>query len=286
MPNSIINNKKYTFSGHESFSCKSLWLKKGYDFVANSGDFNSADAVVALGVGKNMVASIRYWMRSFGMLKDGQLTPLAHYLFHPQSGRDLYTETLGTLWLLHFMIVHTQLASLYRMFFLHYQKERKTFDKQGLLNFVKRVMVEEGKSTIYNENTVKKDIGVLLQNYTVPSRSKSYEDYSSLLIDLDLLRSDNNGAYKFNIDGKRTIPEEILLYAILKNKEQDMTVSSTSLQEISLIFCMTEVELLNKIQHIQAHYPNSIRYSNTAGIRQLQFINEIDPIKVLESYYK
>ena len=26
-------NIKYTFSGHESFPCKSLWLKKGYDFV-------------------------------------------------------------------------------------------------------------------------------------------------------------------------------------------------------------------------------------------------------------
>ena len=24
---------KYSFSGHESFPCKSLWLKKGYDFV-------------------------------------------------------------------------------------------------------------------------------------------------------------------------------------------------------------------------------------------------------------
>lgn len=23
----------YSFSGHESFACKSLWLKKGYDFV-------------------------------------------------------------------------------------------------------------------------------------------------------------------------------------------------------------------------------------------------------------
>ena len=28
---------KYTFSGHESFLCKSLWLKKGYDFVLCQG---------------------------------------------------------------------------------------------------------------------------------------------------------------------------------------------------------------------------------------------------------
>lgn len=39
----------YRFSGHESFPCKSLWLKKGYDFVVGGGDFNSPEAVTGLG---------------------------------------------------------------------------------------------------------------------------------------------------------------------------------------------------------------------------------------------
>ena len=42
---------KFVFSGHESFSCKSLWLKKGYDFLIHGYNFNSPDAVVQLGVG-------------------------------------------------------------------------------------------------------------------------------------------------------------------------------------------------------------------------------------------
>lgn len=54
---------KYSFSGHESFACKSLWLKKGYDFVVQNRDFNAPDAVIYLGVGKNMVSSIRYWLK-------------------------------------------------------------------------------------------------------------------------------------------------------------------------------------------------------------------------------
>ena len=44
------------FSGHESFACKSHWLKRGYDFVIADRNFNDDDAVVHLGVGKNMVA--------------------------------------------------------------------------------------------------------------------------------------------------------------------------------------------------------------------------------------
>ena len=43
---------KYNFSGHESFPCKSLWLKKGYDFVVSGNQFSSAEAVMELGVGK------------------------------------------------------------------------------------------------------------------------------------------------------------------------------------------------------------------------------------------
>ena len=54
----------YSFSGHESFACKSLWLKKGYDFVVQERDFNAPDAVIHLGVGKNMVSSIRYWLKA------------------------------------------------------------------------------------------------------------------------------------------------------------------------------------------------------------------------------
>ncbi len=47
------------FSGHEKFHCRQFWLKKGYDFVQAGHKFSDKDAVVDLGVGKNMVGSIR-----------------------------------------------------------------------------------------------------------------------------------------------------------------------------------------------------------------------------------
>ncbi len=46
---------KLSFSGHESFHCRQFWLKKGYDFVQRRGKFSDKNAVVELGVGKNMV---------------------------------------------------------------------------------------------------------------------------------------------------------------------------------------------------------------------------------------
>ena len=65
---SEILTTKYTFSGHDTFQCRQLWLKKGYDFVQEGQSFNNEDAVVKLGVGKNMVSSIRYWLKAFNII--------------------------------------------------------------------------------------------------------------------------------------------------------------------------------------------------------------------------
>ena len=56
---------KPTFSGHESFACRLFWLKKGYDFLRAEGNFADLGAVANLGVGRNMVTSIAYWVKAF-----------------------------------------------------------------------------------------------------------------------------------------------------------------------------------------------------------------------------
>ena len=282
----IPPSTKYTFSGHESFSCKSLWLKKGYDFILAGNQFTSPDAVVSLGVGKNMVASIRYWMKAFGLTKDDKLLPIARYLLDTAHGRDPYLEDLGTLWLLHYHLVSTGEASLYNLFFVQFQKEKKEFERQHIISFVKRQMTERGKLHLYNENTVKKDVGVLLLNYVSPFKASNLEDFSVLLLDLDLIRTFNNGKlYTFNYEGKRNIPPEIFLYAILQEKAEDSSVDYDTLQKVGLMFCMTDMEVIALLLLLQERYKDSLRFSDTAGVRQLQFLQPLEPIKILNLYY-
>jgi hypothetical protein len=73
---------KPIFSGHETFQCRHLWLKKGCDFVKSGKVFGAEDAVVELGVGKNMVTSIRYWMRAFDLLEGNDQTIRDHVLLN------------------------------------------------------------------------------------------------------------------------------------------------------------------------------------------------------------
>lgn len=278
--------RKYTYSGHESFTCKTLWLKKGYDFIRNGNNFNSPDSVVKLGVGKNMVASIRYWMRSFGLTKNDELQTIADYLFDTNNGKDPFIEDLGTLWLLHFLLVSTGEATLYNIIFTQLQRERKVFDRQHVLNLVKRIMTEEGKQSLFNENTVKKDIGTLLLNYILPQKAKTLDDYNALLIDLDIIRINADGkSYLFNIEGKRQLPWQIFLYAILTQKGNDNTVSYDLLQEIGLMFCMNDMEVIEMCKTIESYQNDKVRYTDTAGIRQLQFLKEISSEGVLNEYY-
>ena len=280
---------QYKFSGHESFPCKSLWLKKGYDFMEAGNDFNSPDSVIKLGVGKNMVSSIRFWLKAFAITKDDKVSELGRYLFDDKNGKDKYIEDIATLWLLHFNLVFSEEASLYKLFFCGVQRERTHFEHEQIQNYVKLKMAEANKMTYYNENTVRKDIAVLLQNYCLPRKPQSNEDFSSLLIDLDLIHQDKEGkGYYINVDGKRKVTKEVFLYGLIKLKEQegDNTISFDTIQDkLGLIFCMKDYETIEMLKDLSNRYKDYITYSDIAGIKQVQFTKELTDKKILNVYY-
>ncbi|WP_308253209.1 DUF4007 family protein [Geminocystis sp. GBBB08] len=67
--NFLENGVTPTFARHETFHPRWGWLKKGFDVASNDSNiFNSEDAPVRLGVGKNMVRSLRYWCYTFKII--------------------------------------------------------------------------------------------------------------------------------------------------------------------------------------------------------------------------
>ncbi len=282
------------FSGHESFPCRTLWLKKGYDFIKNNGNFNADDAVVTLGVGKNMVSAIRYWYKVFGFNSE-KFGWIADYLFDNDNGKDKYLEDLATLWLLHFLIIYFNDATLYNMFFAMFQRERKVFDREHIIKFVKRKLTEAQKETAFNENTVRRDIATLLLNYCLPKKPQSNDEYSTLLLDLDLIRQtdktdkhdeQNNFDYYFNIEGKRKVTDEIFFFAVIvANEDNSQVIDYELLQEIGLIFCMTDLETIDMLKNLSDKYPEYLSYADHAGIRNLSILKELKPIEILNSYY-
>jgi|UniRef100_UPI003562C5B1 hypothetical protein len=274
------------FSGHESFACKSHWLKRGYDFVIAERNFNDDDAVVYLGVGKNMVASIRFWLKSVGLLKEDHLEDISDYLFNDENGRDPYLEDIGTLWLLHFMLVNTEYATIYKTTFVEYHRQRNIIEKDKLQNYIKHTCFEgTSYKNLYNDNTVKRDIGVMLHNYY--SRNNAYlEDSNCLLVPLNLISEVDKDTYIFNYDTHSEVPCLIFLYALLTKFENRHSISFEDIAELALIFCLTNNDLLNIIKNLSDLYPSEIVFSDVAGIKELQFRATLNPTKVLDRYYE
>lgn len=276
---------RYCFSGHESFQCKSLWLKKGVDYLHDGNKFTDDDAVAKLGVGKNMVSSIRFWLRAFGLTSNDDATPIAQYIFDKEKGRDPFAEDITTLWLLHFLIVSTEAASLYSLLFVEFQREKKEFTKTELQAFIKRKCNVPEQKNVYNENTVKKDIGVLLKNYVAPSDLKSIEDFSALLLSLNLITYKGNDIYAFQEIKTSFINPIVILFALVRLKGTDKTVSFDTLQKVSLIFCLPMTSLIEVIKSLETQLPNVIVFSDNSGIKNVQFLSEIDEIEALNTYY-
>jgi hypothetical protein len=97
---------KLGFSGHETFPFRYGWLRKAViGAEVHAQYFSQPAALVLLGVGKNMVQSIRYWGTATQVLDDlgrgaVQPSPLGQALL---SDWDPYLEDVGSLWLVHWL---------------------------------------------------------------------------------------------------------------------------------------------------------------------------------------
>jgi len=285
--------KKATFSGHESFQCRHLWLKKGYDFIRQGKSFNSEDAVVDLGVGKNMVGAIRYWLRAFDLLEDQSESTVLAELLLDDEGYDPFIEDDATLWLLHYHLVKKGFATTYCLIFNEFRKERIEFTEEHFVKFV-QWKSETSMPYQFNPNTVKSDFEVFQKLYLGSIALKDKEDIiSGILAELQLVRtldrSNKQAFYHIEETEREDLPPEILLYAILDNEDYGMSVNfetlMTGYNSPGSIFAINRTGLLQKIEALVQEF-DFLVFKDDAGVRELQFkIKPESPFNILNSYY-
>jgi len=285
-------NIKYTFSGHDSFQCRQLWLKKGYDYVVENKNFNDEDAVVKLGVGKNMVSSIRFWLKAFNIVDNNDSpTEFGKKLFDDEIGYDPFLEDEASLWLLHYNLVKTGFASIYSIVFNEFRKEKLFFNKETYINYLKRI-AESNSHLNFNENTVAKDFNVFTNLYKNESKGNNIEDsFTGILSEIGLLLTTGKGKdEQFYIENSErdTLSEFVVLYAILQNEDYGNSISLNSLEfninSPGSIFALNRQGLMNKISEIVSEF-EGITFTDQAGIKELQFKNKVQAFKILDKYY-
>lgn len=278
---------KLKFSGHESFHCRQFWLKKGFDHVQENKSFNE-EAVLDLGVGKNMVGSIRFWLRAFDIVnEESEINEWANHIFK-DDGWDPYMEDEATLWLLHYKLCQNNYSSIYNFIFTELRKVRPEFSKQ---HFILKVLEKDSGQSV---NSLEKDFTVFTRSYFAkPSKDKE-ESFSGLFSELELLKEDgednqNNQLYHISNRRESSIPWQLVLYCILENDEFGDSISMknlTSSNGLASIFAFSLDDLENKLIEIGSNI-KGIVYKNDAGVKELQFKNgKPKAIEILKAYYE
>ena len=297
----ISNKSTLRFSGHDTFSCKEQWILKGLQLIKNEEDttiFKETEAISKLGVGKNMVRSIHYWLRAFGMLNDAEkITDIAKNLFVEKKW-DKYLESEGSLWLLQYFLCKTGYASIFKLIFNDYFSDKATleFSEFQVLNFINRELSKNGQSRV-SENTLISDFKVFIRTYASPTKNiKTIEDdFSVPLLSLNLIsdtgrkNDKNQNIYRLNKATQKTISPEIFGFCLIDHFELEKAINYDNIMNtIGSYLCLSNDGLDDMIEKLCDSYKNHFSYKSDAGTRQIQIKNVTKEFKtiLLQKHYE
>lgn len=271
------------FSGHQTFAVRNGWLEKGVQLVKrNPGGFLAEDAVVQLGVGKNMVDSIKYWCLQTGLVEDAdvpgtmQLAELGRFLFGDGDapGIDPFLEDDASLWLLHHHIATRSPQSTWSVVLNHYNKPE--FTKPELETFVGRHLADRNASV--SDKTVERDVECFLHFYA-GTRSKVFEEsVDAPFLALELIQpTGSSGLWRINIGRKHNLPDAIIGFATLHFMATtgDMAPALSRLLFDPLspgqVFKLDQASYVDALLRIEHGSNGLLRHDETAGMETVLY---------------
>jgi len=297
-----FNAKQFSFGRHETFALRFGWLTKGYQgLMANPNIFLDDDAVVHLGVGKNMVSSIRYWMLATRVaeIKGShiQASEIGHAVFS-EAGWDPYLEDEATIWLLHWLLAsNSQYATAIFYFFNHFHKPEFSSDElfAGLKAFAEERL--DGKGIA--DSTLRHDCNVLARLYVPSQGDKRTPLEDALDSPFSLLglvgKSELPNRYLSKPGERWDVPLAVIGYA-LGELFGVTDQSNLSLEEIThgaegkpglgAVFRMSEDCLISKVEELAVWFPNVYELRESAGINLLYKLSDIASIVFLQKHYE
>jgi hypothetical protein len=307
----IVDTARVTgsFARHETFHPRYGWLRKAYEAAKLGPEtFSKDDATVELGVGKNMVNSIRYWGLAFDLLDEVRLpgrgrmssyvpSALADALFD-DSGWDPYLEDPASLWLLHWRLLRPRcVAPVWWLAFNVFEPAQ--FTEEQLLHEVEEHVENTTDWTRIAPGSIKKDVDCVLRMYA-PARARGRDAFEDVLDcpfrELGLIEPVPGEArsYRWVFGTKATLAPAIVAHAAVDFAFSEAGGSTVSLTHLATAiggpgraFKLPEAALYEALSAAAEDIPE-IQVTSPTGIRQLAIASEDPrlPTRILESYYQ
>jgi hypothetical protein len=300
---------KPLFSGHETFALRQMWLTKGYEAATKAqaidGEkrniFSEESAIAVLGVGKNMVSSIRHWAVACDVLEETesgpQPTPFGKAIYS-RNGLDPYTERAETLWLTHWKLAggwslapgrtHRSASWYWAFNYIHEQSVSISGMQRSLMEYAK------ARGSRISDATLKRDIEVLLRCYAVRPDMSNVDDYAdSMLSELGLLEQHARDEFRFRRGPKATLSDGAFLFALIDYWEGlAPSQSSLSFEIVAYevgspgrVFKLDENTVATKLMALESLTDGKYVWSDSGGIRQVTRRTKIDQKSALELAY-
>jgi len=296
----IFNPDKMAFGRHETFALRYGWLSKGFQAMAEKKSiFESDDATVRLGVGKNMVAAIKYWLRACRMIDPVENTPteLGNELLSV-DGFDPYLEDEATVWLLHWLLAtNAELATSWFWFFNRFHKPDFTGQElaTALADFVSDKVINKKKPALA---TLSNDATLIPRMYTQSTGNTRTPIEDALDSPFSLLRLVTQSAggrnYQSRPMARPDLPIGILGFAVcemfeMKNTSaipiEDFMYSKDNYPAIGSVFRLTESDLVAKLERLVNYIPGVFDIRDTAGQHQLYLSEATDAMTFIIEHY-
>lgn len=277
--------RSLSFAGHETFPVRHLWPKKGYDALRLDAEcFGSDDAMVELGVGKNMVRAIRHWGLSFGLWEEDAetrgrrlaITPLGEALL-ADDGWDPFLEHAATLWWLHWRLVNN-LERCTTATWLFSRPRGGRFTRDELTAELEGLILERRARRVPRPS-LRRDVEVIIRCYARSKAAKSLTEDDTLdspLCELQLVRpAVDKGAFELPVGPAATLPDELFAAALLEYGSGVRGGARTlPLQDVlygplspGRVFRLTEDALSGRLSRLEAM--GLAGFDETAGLRQV-----------------
>lgn len=304
--------KKYRLSGHESFVCRYTWLPKAMNLLTdNPKAFTNIDeAMVSLGVGKNMVKSIRFWADVFGITEsrghDGIFPTKFGRLIFGKHGHDPFLEDDQTLWLLHWKLSTQYDEPLFAWDYLLNRWHEPEFTRVSILSLLEQEMVrQERKLSII---TLAHHLNIFIHTY-VPTRAPKAaireENLDCPLVELELLQrigdretDEETGKrepiYAFRFEQKPEISRELFAYCLAdffsRKHPAEFTLPfreiATGPGGLGQIFKLPEIEIRERLEILRDQTDELLIFEDSVNIQHVRRQGDLPLEKLLSSIYK
>lgn len=285
---SPLYNSEYQaqFSGHETFPMRYGWLKKAYDATrkaqlqgSEGSVFNDPSAIASFGVGKNMVTSIRHWAANCDVIEKGNEPKVRVFgqKILDEKGLDPYMEFPATMWLLHWKLASNKKLTTWYWVFNHFSSTN--FERERLVDGLVKLGSAQGWPRM-SRATIKRDVECFVRTYAAkPLTGKlTHEDtMESPLTELSLIKAiGKKDGFRIIRGPKPTLGNGVFAYAVSEFWNSHSSSNTLSLEALAhqpgspgRIFQLNEEDLNDRLSRIDTTTNEKMRWSETAGLRQL-----------------